>query len=88
MIYQIYDAGASILIEGDRGIHLLKHHVTGISIIGNNLVRIGSVNPLRHILLDYRSIMNPEFSSAMMMANYLNALVTSCVCGGQGGGGG
>ena len=88
MSYQLFDNGASILINNQQDVLLMKHHVTAITVIGYNLVRIAAATPLRSILLDYRDVANPSCPSALALAINISAMVTSCVCGSGNGGGG
>jgi hypothetical protein len=88
MPYQLFDNGASILINGTSDVLLMKHHVTAVTVIGNNLVRIAGATPLQGIILDYRNVAQPVCNSALSLAINISGMVTSCICGSGNGGGG
>ena len=84
MNYQLVDNGASIRIVSDAGEKLLiKRHVTQVRVINGQTIKIDTGQPLSAVYISFALVTNPSLGNAVSLRDWLNIVITSCVCVGS-----
>jgi len=91
MSYELTNNGASIKIVNESLAKLvMKHHISEVSLIRQNIIKITRANLLETIYLPYAEVELPVTLSAVALRDQVNTWITDCVCCdcAAGGGGG
>ncbi len=78
MSYQIYDNGASIKFTKDgKESFVVKNTVTKISVIREDVIKIGTGSCLSSIYIKYQDVSIPFTFSVSELVNYFNTWITN-----------
>ncbi|MEO7982935.1 MAG: hypothetical protein ABI688_02525 [Bacteroidota bacterium] len=78
MSYQIYDTGTSIrFVRDGKESFVIKNTVTKISVIRENVIKIGTGSCLSSIYIRYQEVSIPFTFSVLELVNYLNTWITN-----------
>jgi len=81
MPIQIINNGASIKFAGGGMEQLImKQSVLEISIVGENIIKIGVGEPLTNKYFRQSDVTLPITTSAIELRDLINTMITNCVC--------
>lgn len=85
MSYQIYDNGASIKFTKDgKESFVIKNTVTKISVLREDVIKIGTGSCLSSIYIRYQDVSIPVTLSIVDLVNYFNNWITNANNPGEG----
>jgi hypothetical protein len=78
MGYEIYDTGASIrFVKDGKESFVIKNTVTKISVIREEVIKIGTGSCLSSIYIQYKDVSVPFTFSVIELVNYFNTWITN-----------